>query len=254
MRHRHGGSVPGTAPRRDSRAARTAGTHKTSSFRVAEASKVIENAQRDVNIALVNELAMLFNKLDIDTEEVLTAAGTKWNFLPFSPGLVGGHCIGVDPYYLTHKTEAVGHHPEIILAGRRINDHMGEYVAGEVIKLKAKNHQPIAGSRILVLTFKENTPDIRNTQVIDIVRELKSYNAMVDVHDPWIDPCEARNEYGIELTAEPEPRAYNAAVIAVGHREFNCREVQGVRQYLTADGLLYDIKSVFPVKATHGRL
>ena len=256
MRHRHGGSVPGTAPRRDSRAARTAGTHKTSSIRVAEAAKVIENTQRDVNIALVNELAMLFNKLDIDTEEVLTAAGTKWNFLPFRPGLVGGHCIGVDPYYLTHKAEAVGHHPEMILAGRRINDHMGAYVAGEVVKLLAKNHQPIAGSRILILglTFKENTPDIRNTQVIDIVRELTSYNATVDVHDPWVDPDEARKEYGMELTAEPESGTYNAAVIAVGHREFQGRGTEGIRQYMTTDGLLFDIKAVFPNGATDGRL
>src|SRR5690606_14037551 len=199
-----------------------AGTHKASSIKVAEAAKVIENTQRDVNIALINELALIFHRIGIDTEEVLAAAATKWNFLRFKPGLVGGHCIGVDPYYLTHKAEEVGYRPEMILAGRRLNDGMSEYIAGRVIKLMiSRNIQP-AGARVLVLglTFKENCPDVRNTKVADVVRELQSFRCDVDVYDPWADPAEARHEYGIELVERPEPGHYDAIVIAVAHREF----------------------------------
>lgn len=199
-----------------------AGTHRAPSIRVAEAAKVIENTQRDVNIALMNELAMLFNKLGIDTEDVLLAAGSKWNFLPFRPGLVGGHCIGVDPYYLTHKAQQVGHHPEIILAGRRINDAMGSYVASQLVKAMIQKGIQVAGARVLILglTFKENTPDLRNSKVIDIITELRDYGCVVDVHDPWADPDEARAEYGIELAPEPQPGAYDALVVAVAHRQF----------------------------------
>src|SRR5690606_38242274 len=199
-----------------------AGTHKASSIKVAEAAKVIENTQRDENIALINELALIFHRIGIDTEEVLAAAATKWNFLRFKPGLVGGHCIGVDPYYLTHKAEEVGYRPEMILAGRRLNDGMSEYIAGRVIKLMiSRNIQP-AGARVLVLglTFKENCPDVRNTKVADVVRELQSFRCDVDVYDPWADPAEARHEYGIELVERPEPGHYDAIVIAVAHREF----------------------------------
>ncbi|HEB80357.1 MAG TPA: nucleotide sugar dehydrogenase, partial [Chromatiales bacterium] len=200
----------------------TAGTHRASSLRVAEAAKVIENTQRDVNIALINELSLLFNRLGIDTGEVLEAAGTKWNFLPFRPGLVGGHCIGVDPYYLTYKAQEIGYHPEIILAGRRINDAMGAHVAERVLKLLTQRRVQIVGARILILgvTFKEDCPDLRNTRVTDIVDELRSYHADVEVHDPWADPEEARREYGIELIRDPEPGAYDAVVLAVGHRQF----------------------------------
>jgi UDP-N-acetyl-D-galactosamine dehydrogenase len=234
----------------------TAGTHKASSIRVAEAAKVIENTQRDVNIALVNELAVLFERLGIDTEEVLLAAGTKWNFLPFRPGLVGGHCIGVDPYYLTHKAQAVGHNPEMILAGRRLNDHMGQYVASQVIKLMAHRGRSVVGADILVLglTFKENTPDIRNTRVVDIIHELRDYTARVDVHDPNVDPDEAAHEYGLELIGELEPGRYDAVILAVGHDQYRALGSEGVRRLLKPGGVLYDIKYVFPKDGVDGRL
>jgi len=200
----------------------TAGTHLAPSIRVAEAAKVIENTQRDVNIALINELAMLFHRLNLDTEAVLAAAGSKWNFLPFRPGLVGGHCIGVDPYYLTHKAQEIGYHPAMILAGRRINDGMGAYVAQQVIKLMAQRDLPLRGARILILglTFKENCPDLRNTRVIDIIDELQSFGALVDVHDPWVDAAEARAEYGIQMTPAPAQGIYQALILAVAHRQF----------------------------------
>ncbi|HQC72157.1 MAG TPA: nucleotide sugar dehydrogenase, partial [Candidatus Competibacteraceae bacterium] len=209
----------------------SAGTHRASSIRVAEAAKVIENTQRDVNIALVNELALLFNRLGIDTEEVLLAAGTKWNFLPFRPGLVGGHCIGVDPYYLTYKAQQVGHHPEIILAGRRINDSMGAYVVQRVVKLMNQRRIAVMDARVLVLglTFKENCPDLRNTRVVDIVAELRDYHAQVDVYDPWIDPHAAQHEYGITPIAAPEPGTYDAIIVAVGHQQFRDMGVERVR-------------------------
>src|SRR5215471_3031344 len=200
----------------------TAGTHKTSSIRVAEAAKVIENTQRDVNIALINELALIFNRLGIDTEEVLNAAGSKWNFLPFRPGLVGGHCIGVDPYYLTHKAQEIGYHPEMILAGRRLNDNMALYVAGQITKLMASKRIHVNGSRVLVLgiTFKENCPDIRNSKVVDVVRELTKNGAEVDIYDPWADAAECKHEYGLRPVRSVAPRTYDAAVVAVAHREF----------------------------------
>lgn len=223
----------------------TVGTHRASSIKVAEAAKVIENTQRDVNIALMNELAILFNKLEIDTEDVLLAAGSKWNFLPFRPGLVGGHCIGVDPYYLTHKAQAVGYHPEVILAGRRLNDSMGAYVASQLVKKMAKEGIPIRGARALVLglTFKENTPDLRNSRVIDIIRELDDYGMNVDVHDPWADPKEALHEYGVQLLATPEEGAYEAVIVAVGHHQFRDAGTERLRAYgRTGSNLLYDLK------------
>ena len=234
----------------------TAGTHRASSIKVAEAAKVIENTQRDVNIALINELAMIFDRLGIDTSEVLEAAGTKWNFLPFRPGLVGGHCIGVDPYYLTHKAQAVGHHPEMILAGRRINDGMGAYVAQRVVKLMNRRRRPVADARILMLglTFKENCPDLRNTKVTDIVREFVDYSAVVDVHDPWADAAEAQHEYGLALVAEPEAGSYDAVILAVGHDRFRERGAAWMRGLLTTDGVLFDVKSVLAADAVDGRL
>jgi UDP-N-acetyl-D-galactosamine dehydrogenase len=234
----------------------TAGTHRASSIRVAEAAKVIENTQRDVNIALVNELAMIFNKLGIDTEEVLEAAGSKWNFLPFRPGLVGGHCIGVDPYYLTHKAQEVGYHPEMILAGRRINDNMGAYVAGEVVRLMNLERIHVAGSRILVLglTFKENCPDLRNSKVADLVRELGSYGAKVEVVDPWASRLEARHEYGITPIRNPQRGRYDAIVAAVAHREFREMGIDAVRRLGRRKHVIYDIKYVFPKDAVDGRL
>ncbi len=234
----------------------TAGTHKASCIKVAEAAKVIENTQRDLNIALVNDLAILFNKLGIDTLEVLEAAGTKWNFLPFRPGLVGGHCISVDPYYLTHKAQEVGHHPDVILAGRRTNDGMGAYVAGEVIRLMVhKGINPVR-ARILVLglAFKENCPDLRNTRVVDIVGALKAYNAQVDICDPWVDAAEAQHEYGLGILATPAPGAYDAVIIAVGHNEFRELGVEGIRAYGKAESILYDVKYVLPRDAVDGRL
>jgi UDP-N-acetyl-D-glucosamine/UDP-N-acetyl-D-galactosamine dehydrogenase len=233
-----------------------AGTHKASSIKVAEAAKVIENTQRDVNIALVNELALIFNKMDIDTLEVLQAAGTKWNFLPFRPGLVGGHCIGVDPYYLTHKAQELGYHPEVILAGRRINDGMGGFVATQVLRLMAQRDISIVGARVLVLglAFKENCPDLRNTRVVDIVRELRDYHAKVDVHDPWVDAAEARHEYGLDPVAEPEVGAYDAIIIAVGHRQFAELGAAGLRRFGKPGAVLYDVKYVLPLEAVDGRL
>lgn len=234
-----------------------AGTHLVSSIRVAEAAKVIENTQRDVNIALVNELAILFNRLGLDTEEVLTAAGTKWNFLPFRPGLVGGHCIGVDPYYLTHKAQEVGHHPEMILAGRRVNDGMGGYIADMAIKALARSGFPVVNSRVLVmgLSFKENCPDLRNTRVVDVVRQLSVYNARVDVWDPWVDPAEARNEYDISILQEsPDKGSYEAVILAVPHKEFVESGVEAVRELAVEGGIIFDVKSVFPADSTDMRL
>jgi UDP-N-acetyl-D-galactosamine dehydrogenase len=235
----------------------TAGTHQAGSIKVAEAAKVIENIQRDVNIALMNELSLIFHRLGIDTLQVLQAAGTKWNFLPFRPGLVGGHCIGVDPYYLTHKAEQVGYQPQVILAGRRINDNMAAHVADETIKLMLRKNIPVLRSKVLVLglTFKENCPDLRNSKVVDIVRTLERYNAHVDVFDPWIDVDEARHEYGIDcLKKLPEPGQYAAVVLAVSHREFAELGEAGIKALGQPGAVLYDVKSVFPLGAADGRL
>ena len=234
----------------------TAGTHKASSIKVAEAAKVIENTQRDLNIALVNDLAMLFNKLGIDTLEVLQAAGTKWNFLPFRPGLVGGHCISVDPYYLTHKAQEVGHHPDVILAGRRTNDGMGPYVAGEVVRLMVRKGINPVRAKVLVLglAFKENCPDLRNTRVIDIVQALRGYNAEVDVHDPWVDAAECAHEYGLTTVAEPAQGIYDAVIVAVGHREFTALGAEGIRALGKPASVVYDVKYVLPREAVDGRL
>jgi len=233
----------------------TAGTHKAPSIRVAEAAKVIENTQRDVNIALINELAILFNRLEIDTRDVLEAAGTKWNFLKFSPGLVGGHCIGVDPYYLTHKAKAVGYHPEIILAGRRLNDGMGSYVASQTVKLMAKRGLPIHEASVLVLglTFKENTPDLRNTRVIDVVRELEEYGIDVSVHDPWADPSEARDYLGVELLQQPELSAYDGIIVAVNHSQFqDTLDVGGLMK--SNQSVIYDLKGALSAEEVDLRL
>jgi UDP-N-acetyl-D-galactosamine dehydrogenase len=233
-----------------------AGTHKASSIRVAEAAKVIENTQRDVNIALINELAVIFNRLEIDTQEVLEAAGSKWNFLPFRPGLVGGHCIGVDPYYLTHKAQAVGYHPEIILAGRRLNDSMGAYVVNRVIKLMMQRNLMSQDSRVLILglTFKENCPDLRNTRVVDIVGELADYGIAADVHDPWVDPDEAQSEYGIDLIGEPRPGSYDAIILAVAHRQFQDMGIDRIRALGKPNAVLFDVKHAFPASQVDGRL
>jgi UDP-N-acetyl-D-galactosamine dehydrogenase len=234
----------------------TAGTHKAPSIRVAEAAKVIENTQRDLNIALINELAIIFNKMGIDTEAVLQAAGTKWNFLPFRPGLVGGHCIGVDPYYLTHKAEAIGYHPQIILAGRRLNDGMGAYVAGQLIKDMLKGRIQIDGSRVLVmgLTFKENCPDLRNTRVVDVIKELKEYGMQVDVYDPWVDPAEAEHEYGITMIQALEEGAYDGIILAVAHQKFIEMGATGIRKLGRADHVLYDLKYTLPAAQSDLRL
>lgn len=234
----------------------TAGTHKASSIKVAEAAKVIENTQRDVNIALINELALIFNKLGIDTEEVLLAAGTKWNFLPFRPGLVGGHCIGVDPYYLTHKAQSIGYNPEVILSGRRINDGMGGHVALRVVKLMQQRGTQTAGARILVLglAFKENCPDLRNTRVTDIIDELRSYSAEVDVHDPWVAPAHAQREYGLSLVEKPEAGAYDAVVMAVAHDRFVALGVDGVRAFAKPGAVLFDVKRALPRDGVDGCL
>jgi len=252
------GSSPEAADFVDSlyRAIITAGTHKVSSLRVAEAAKVIENTQRDVNIALINELALIFNRMGLDTEAVLQAAGTKWNFLPFRPGLVGGHCIGVDPYYLTHKAQEIGYHPEMILAGRRLNDNMGMYVAGEIIKLMTGRRIHVKGSRVLVLglTFKENCPDIRNSKVVDVIRELQKYGIRVDVHDPWINGAEARHEYGIRPVRALQRGRYDAVVLAVAHNEFKQMGVAAVRKLCRRNHVLYDIKYAFPADQVDGRL
>lgn len=234
----------------------TAGTHRASSIRVAEAAKVIENTQRDVNIALVNELALIFERLGIDTEEVLKAAGTKWNFLPFRPGLVGGHCIGVDPYYLTHKAQEIGYHPEVILAGRRINDGMGAHVAARVVKLMTQRRVHVANANILILglTFKENCPDLRNTRVVDVIREFEDYHARVDVFDPWVDPDEAEAEYGIRPIEKPEPGTYDAIILAVAHRQFSEMGIEQVRALGRPHAVLFDVKYLFPADQVDGRL
>jgi UDP-N-acetyl-D-galactosamine dehydrogenase len=234
----------------------TAGTHKAPSIKVAEAAKVIENTQRDLNIALINELSLIFERLGIDTQDVLEAAGTKWNFLKFTPGLVGGHCIGVDPYYLTSKAEEIGYHPEMILAGRRLNDGMALHVALRVVKLMIKRSIQPAGARALVLglTFKENCPDVRNTKVADVVAELKAYGVNVDVHDPWVDPAEAREEYGIEVTGKPAAGTYDAVVIAVAHREFVALGAEGIHAYGRPNHITFDIKYVLGKDDVDGRL
>lgn len=234
-----------------------AGTYKTASIRVAEAAKVIENTQRDLNIALMNELSLIFHRLGIDTLEVLEAAGTKWNFLPFRPGLVGGHCIGVDPYYLTHKAQEVGYHPEVILAGRRINDFMASHVADDTVKLMLRKGKPVLNQRVLVLglTFKENCPDLRNTKVVDLITTLKAYHTQVDVYDPWIDVEEARHEYGLDcLSSPPNQGQYAAIILAVGHREFIELGVHGVRAFGAPDAVLYDVKGILPADSVDGRL
>ncbi len=234
-----------------------AGTHPAASIRVAEAAKVIENTQRDVNIALINELAMLFERLNLDTEAVLAAAGTKWNFLPFRPGLVGGHCIGVDPYYLTHKAQAAGYHPEMILAGRRTNDGMGGHIADRTVKAMIRKGFPVVGSRILVLglAFKENCPDLRNTRVVDIIQDLHGYHAEVEIWDPWVDAAEARQEYGLELLPDsPEPDRYDAIILAVPHREFLELGPRGLQRLARKRAVIFDVKSVLPPEASDLRL
>ncbi|MBL4860175.1 MAG: Vi polysaccharide biosynthesis UDP-N-acetylglucosamine C-6 dehydrogenase TviB [Acinetobacter sp.] len=222
------------------------GTHKAPSIKVAEAAKVIENTQRDVNIALINELALIFNKMGIDTEDVLTAAGTKWNFLPFRPGLVGGHCIGVDPYYLTHKAQSMGYHPEIILAGRRLNDGMGAYVVTQLVKAMLKKRIQVEDAKVLILglSFKENCPDIRNTRIIDIVNELKEYHTQIDVYDPWVDAAEAEHEYGISPVQALENGKYDAVILAVAHHQFKDMGVQAIRALGKSEHVLYDLKYV----------
>jgi UDP-N-acetyl-D-galactosamine dehydrogenase len=233
-----------------------AGTHKARSIKVAEAAKVIENTQRDLNIALINELAVIFSRMSIDTEAVLEAAGSKWNFLPFRPGLVGGHCIGVDPYYLTHKAESIGYHPQIILAGRRLNDSMGAYAAGQLVKAMTKRRLQVDGARILVmgLAFKENCPDLRNTRVVDIVIELQDYNCLVDVYDPWVSAEEALDEYGISLVTQPSIKTYDAIIIAVAHGQFLEMGANTIRSFGKLDHVLYDLKYVFPVQDSDLRL
>ena len=234
----------------------TAGTHKAASIKVAEAAKVIENTQRDVNIALINELAVIFNKMNIDTEAVLEAAGTKWNFLPFRPGLVGGHCIGVDPYYLTHKAQAIGYNPEIILAGRRLNDSMGEYVVTQLVKTMIKKRIQVEGAKVLVLglSFKENCPDVRNTKVIDIVHELEEYNIEVDVYDPWVDKAEAEREYNVTPISKPAMNHYDGIILAVAHNEFVELGVEQIRAFGKNEHVLYDLKYVFTKEDTDIRL
>src|SRR5579863_8167210 len=233
-----------------------AGTHRASSIRVAEAAKVIENTQRDVNIALINELALIFNRLNIDTEEVLAAAGSKWNFLPFKPGLVGGHCIGVDPYYLTHKAQEIGYHPEMILAGRRLNDNMALYVATQIMQRMTAKRIHVKGARVLVLgvTFKENCPDVRNSKVIDVVRELQKQGAQVDIYDPWASSSECAHEYGLRTVRALRPGRYDAVVVAVAHREFSVLGARGMRALCRRKHIIYDIKHVFPASAVDGRL
>lgn len=224
----------------------TAGTYKASSIKVAEAAKVIENTQRDLNIALINELAVIFNKLNIDTEEVLKAAGTKWNFLPFRPGLVGGHCIGVDPYYLTHKAQSIGYHPEVILAGRRINDTMSKYIASQLVKAMIKKRVQVDGANILImgLTFKENCPDLRNTKVVDIVSELKDYNVNVVIYDPWVQPEVARQEYNINVVSDIPTDKYEAVIFAVAHSQFKSLSDETVKSLVIENGVIYDLKYI----------
>lgn len=234
----------------------TVGTHKAKSIRVAEAAKVIENTQRDVNIALINELALIFNKMGIDTEAVLEAAGTKWNFLPFRPGLVGGHCIGVDPYYLTHKAQSIGYHPEIILAGRRINDSMGQYVVSQLVKAMMKKRIQVQGARVLVmgLAFKENCPDLRNTRIVDIVTELKDYGVQADVFDPWVAVEEAQREYAITPISQPEAATYDAIILAVGHQQFKDMGAAEIRALGKPEHILYDLKYLLPAEESDLRL
>lgn len=253
------GSTPETADEVDRlyREVVTAGTHKASSIRVAEAAKVIENTQRDVNIALMNELSLICHLLDIDTTEVLEASGTKWNFLPFRPGLVGGHCVGVDPYYLTHKAQEVGYHPAVILAGRRINDSIGAFVADNTVKLMLQRKLPVTDGKVLVLglTFKEDCPDIRNTKVVDIIRSLHDYNIAVDVYDPWINREEAGHEYGLSCMEDlPETADYSAVIIAVGHLHFKKLGVDGIRALALPGAALLDLKAIFPRETTDWRL
>ena len=252
------GSTPETADTVDALYASiiTAGTHKAPSIRVAEAAKVIENTQRDVNIALMNELAVIFNKMDIDTEAVLTAAGTKWNFLPFRPGLVGGHCIGVDPYYLTHKAQSVGFHPEIILAVRRLNDSMGAYVVNQLVKKMTQRRIVAQSARVLImgLSFKENCPDLRNTRVLDIVRELSEYDIQAEVYDPWVDPDEARREYGISPIAAPVPGSYDAIILAVAHHQFKAMGPAAIRALGKPEHVLFDLKYVLKASESDIRL
>lgn len=233
-----------------------AGVHRASSITVAEAAKVIENVQRDINVALVNELSKIFARLNIDTQEVLEAAGTKWNFLPFRPGLVGGHCIGVDPYYLTYKAQAVNYHPDIILAGRRINDGMGRYITHEVVRLMLRQKIQVNGSRVLVmgLTFKENCPDIRNTRVVDIVHEMQAMGVAVDIYDPWADPAKVAHEYGLTLVESPQADTYDAAIVTVAHREFREAGIGTVRGYCKPTHIVYDVKYAFTADETDGRL
>lgn len=234
----------------------TAGTHKTTSIKIAEAAKVIENTQRDLNIALINELAIIFNKMGIDTEAVLNAAGSKWNFLPFRPGLVGGHCIGVDPYYLTHKAQAIGYHPELILAGRRLNDSMGAYVVAQLVKAMTKKRIQVEGAKILVmgLAFKENCPDIRNTRVMDIVKELKDYNCEVEVYDPWVSAKESTYEYGITPIATPKNHGYDAVILAVAHQQFKDMGAEKIRKLTKSFGIIFDLKYVLRVNQSDLRL
>jgi len=252
------GSTPAIAEQVDQlyKSIITAGTHKASSIKVAEAAKVIENTQRDVNIALINELALIFNRLGIDTEEVLIAAGTKWNFLPFRPGLVGGHCIGVDPYYLTYKAQSIGYNPEIILSGRRINDGMGEYVVSRLIKLMLQKRIHVQQSDVLImgLTFKENCPDLRNTRVVDIIKELETYGVNIHVYDPWVDPEEAVAEYGIKPIATLEEGKFDAIVLAVSHEQFKQMDIKQVRALGKPDSVIYDLKYLFPAELTDERL
>lgn len=252
------GSTPEVAEMVDKlyRSVVTAGTYKASSIKVAEAAKVIENTQRDVNIGLINELALIFNKLGIDTEQVLKAAGTKWNFLPFRPGLVGGHCIGVDPYYLTHKAQSVGYHPEIILAGRRLNDGMGGYVASQLVKAMLKKRIHVEGSRVLVmgLTFKENCPDLRNTKVVDIISELEDFGIQVDCYDPWINPAEAQHEFGITPISAPNAGEYDAMIMAVAHKQFAEMGAEQIRTLGKSVHVLYDLKYILPENVSDLRL
>ena len=252
------GSTPETADLVDNLYSEiiTAGTHKVSSIKVAEAAKVIENTQRDLNIALINEVALIFDKVGIDTEEVLAAAGTKWNFLPFSPGLVGGHCLGVDPYYLTYKASEVGYDPEVILAGRRLNDNMGIHIAGKVIKLMSNKRINIVDSNVLIMgfAFKENCTDIRNTRVIDILRELEEHRCNVDVYDPWVDSSDVLNEYGIKIIEKPLKEKYQAIILAVSHKEFHDIGINEIRKYGDKEHLIFDVKYIFTKEETDGRL
>ena len=233
-----------------------AGTHNVSSIKVAEAAKVIENTQRDLNIALINELCIIFDKLGIDTEEVLKAAGSKWNFLPFRPGLVGGHCISVDPYYLTHKSQEIGYHPEVILAGRRINDGMGTYIAERVIKLLTRKRIHVVDSRILImgLTFKENCPDLRNTRVVDVINSLREFNTQIDVYDPWVDAADAKQEYDLNVIDQPQPGTYDAVLLTVAHDQFRDMGLEAIEALCKPDHVIFDVKYLFPFEAGLHRL